>query len=167
MSCLQCSLLRILLLQGLVEQKLFTWVLIWWVGAACTDRRVRNCGCCNSAKKGWLSLPSKIHSACSVVYCTFLSNFQNGHFGKLLLENLISYFLMLSGLVGGVTCDCWIKLFLICWELNRQEVLYCAKKAGATHILKAGGAQACSVPASLYLLLSYLDGWMLWDGTPG
>ncbi|MCI11724.1 histidinol dehydrogenase chloroplastic-like, partial [Trifolium medium] len=28
-----------------------------------------------------------------------------------------------------------------------QEVLYCAKKAGVTHLLKAGGAQAISAMA--------------------
>ncbi len=58
---------------------------------------------------------------------------------RMLRQTLRSPALSWWYLPGGVRVDMWLQV--------TPEVLYCAKKAGVTHVLKAGGAQAVAAMA--------------------
>ncbi|RLM99433.1 histidinol dehydrogenase, chloroplastic isoform X1 [Panicum miliaceum] len=65
----------------------------------------------------------------------------------MLAVNFSKWFLLLPACT-----DCWMQTIVLATPPSRdgsicKEVLYCAKKAGVTHILKAGGAQAISAMA--------------------
>ena len=52
------------------------------------------------------------------------------------------------------------EVFLVLTNVFLQEVLYCAKKAGVTHILKAGGAQVWS------MIIKPFSGSIIWTYHP-